>query len=88
MDQMFREMEEASQPDPKYIHDDFLLKATLRAKEHVEDNIPHESGDKTTQELPRNFQEGGTHYPRKDGSMNKEEPDIIKKPLLFAFAAK
>jgi ATP-dependent DNA helicase RecG len=46
VDRMFREMEEAGQPDPKYIQDDFILKATLRAKEHVEDNIPHENDGK------------------------------------------
>lgn len=41
VDRMYREMQEAGQPEPKYIQDDFILKATLRAKTVVEDNVPH-----------------------------------------------
>lgn len=41
VDRMYREMQEAGQPEPKYIQADFILKATLRAKTVVEDNVPH-----------------------------------------------
>lgn len=42
VDRMYREMQEAGQPEPKYVQDDFILKATLKAKMIKEDNVPHD----------------------------------------------
>lgn len=39
---MYREMEKAGQPDTTYVQNDFILRATLKAKAIVGDNVPHE----------------------------------------------
>jgi ATP-dependent DNA helicase RecG len=40
---MYREMEKAGQPDPTYVQNHFILRATLKAKTIIGDNIPHET---------------------------------------------
>lgn len=43
VDRMYREMEKAGQPDPTYVQNHFILRATLKAKTIIGDNIPHET---------------------------------------------
>lgn len=75
VDRMFREMEEAGLPDPKYVQQDFILVATLRksAKETTKENHPG-----TTNKLPTNYQE------KLSGTALKILEALITNPKLTA----
>ena len=61
VDRMYREMKEAGQPEPKYVQDDFILKATLQAKSLP--NAERETTAEKTKEKPKKSQRNNSKKP-------------------------
>ena len=94
VDRMYREMKEAGQPEPKYVQDDFILKATLKAKtlpnadivpNQTKDGKTHEKAKEKPTKLPGNIQETSKKHPRniQEQILNviKENPFVTRKEL-------
>jgi ATP-dependent DNA helicase RecG len=98
VDRMYREMQEAGQPEPQYVQDDFILKATLKAKALSNsvivpnqtkcDGKIHEKTKETSKKHPRNIQETSKKHPRtvQEQILNviRENPFVTRKELEVA----
>ncbi len=86
VDRMYREMEDAGQPAPTYIQNDFILKATLKAKalpnnETTTTQDKKQKEGKTVKEKS-NVQETSKKHPRNIQETSKKRPRNIQESIL------
>lgn len=86
VDRMYREMQEAGQPEPKYVQDDFILKATLKAKAlpNADTVAAQENSDgkKTTVGSDGYTQEKAQEKPKNNQRKAKEKPETYREEIL------
>lgn len=77
VDRMYREMEEAGLPEPKYLQDDFILKATLQARTLPNSETPSAQGKDTPPVL-----EEAKEKPKKSQRRVKEKPKNYQEEII------